>query len=99
MGLLGKGGGSRWVQGLPTILTARARKTRVWTREGTRVGRQAGESLTRSMKRMNKRCSWLGKALVERKRTQLPSRRRPWWVRPRDQIPQLGLELPVYQVG
>lgn len=75
MGLLGKSSRGRWVQGLPTILTTRARKTRVWTRERTCVGRQAGESLTRSLKRRTKRCSWLGKALRERRRTQLPSRR------------------------
>lgn len=75
MGLLGKSSGGRWIQGLSPILTTRARKTRVWTREGTCVGRQAGESLTRSLKRRTKRCSWLGEALGERRRTQISSRR------------------------
>lgn len=75
VGLLGESSGSRWIQGLSPILTTGARKTRVWTREGTCVGRQAGESLTRSLKRRTKRRSRLGKALRERRRTQLPSGR------------------------
>lgn len=77
MGLLGKSSGGGWIQGLSTIFTTRARKTRVWTREGTCVGRQAGESLTRSLKRRTKGCSWLGKALGERRRTELASRGLP----------------------
>lgn len=76
MRLLGKSSGSRWIQGLSPILTTRAWKTRVWTREGTCVRRQAGKSLTRSLKGRTKRSSWLGKALGER-RTQLTSRRLP----------------------
>lgn len=75
MGLLRKSSGSRWIQGLPAILTTSARKARVRTRKGTCVGGQAGEPLTRSLKRRAKRCPWLGKSLGQRRRAQLPSGR------------------------
>lgn len=76
MGLLGKSSGSRWIQGLPPVLTTRSRKTRVRAREGTCVGGQARESLTWSLERRRaKRRPWLGKALREGRRTQLPSGR------------------------
>lgn len=76
MRLLGKGSGSRWIQGLSPILTTGARKARVWAREGTGVGGQAGEPRTRSLERRRaKRCSWLGKALGKRRGAQLSSGR------------------------
>lgn len=62
MRLLGESSGSRGIQGLPSILTARARKARVRARKGAGVGGQAGEPLPRSLKRGAKKVSLAGQS-------------------------------------